>query len=117
MKVTLVSGDAGIVLNDLPVMIGRNHAADVCLDDAGTGEFQCIIEQDDDGLSIADIAGGLGTFVNGRRITKTALLPGDRLGVGKSDFTVQYQLQEPNPADLHPAIQKRQGRHESSRAW
>jgi pSer/pThr/pTyr-binding forkhead associated (FHA) protein len=92
MKVKLISADAGIVLNDLPAIIGRNRTADVCLDDADTGEFQCIIEQDDGGLSVADIAGGLGTFVNGHRITRAALMPGDRLDVGRSNFTVQYEL-------------------------
>ena len=92
MKVKLITADAEIVLNDLPAMIGRNHTADICLDDADTGEFQCIIEQDDGGLSVADIAGGLGTFVNSHRITRTALMPGDRLRVGRSDFTVQCEF-------------------------
>ena len=92
MKVKLISADAGIVLNDLPAIIGRNQTADVRLDDADTGEFHCIIEQDDRTLSVAHIADGLGTFVNGDRITRTALMPGDRLGVGRSNFTVQYEL-------------------------
>ena len=92
MKVKLISADAEIVLNNWPVMIGRNHAADICLDDAGTGEFQCFIEQNDGRPSVVDIAGGLGTFVNGHRIKRAALMPGDRLGVGKSDFMVQYEL-------------------------
>lgn len=74
-------------------MIGRNPTADVCLADAGVGEFQCIIERDDGRLSVADIGGGLGTSVNGHRITRAALMPGDRLRVGRSDFTVQYEVQ------------------------
>jgi pSer/pThr/pTyr-binding forkhead associated (FHA) protein len=92
MEVKLISADAAILLNDLPAMIGRNHTADVCLDDADTGDFQCIIEQDGGGLSVADLAGGFGTFVNGHRITRAALMPGDKLAVGRSDFTVQYEL-------------------------
>jgi pSer/pThr/pTyr-binding forkhead associated (FHA) protein len=92
MKVKLISADAEIVLNDLPVMIGRNNTADVRLDDADTGEFHCIIEQDDSRLSVADITGGVGTFVNGHRIKRAALMPGDRLGVGRSNFTVHYEL-------------------------
>jgi pSer/pThr/pTyr-binding forkhead associated (FHA) protein len=92
MKVQLISADAEIVLNDFPAIIGRSDTADVCLSDADTGDFQCIIEQDDGELSVSDIAGGFGTFVNGDRITRTALMPGDRLRVGRSDFTVQYEL-------------------------
>ncbi len=98
MKVKLISADAETVLNDLPAMIGRNHTADVCLDDAGMGEFQCIIEQDDGRPSVADIAGGLGTFVNGRRIRRAASMPGDRLGVGRRNFTVRYELRSMEPA-------------------
>ena len=110
MKVKLISADAEIVLNDLPAMIGRSHTADVCLDDAGTGEFQCIIEQDDGRLSVADIAGGLGTFVNGNRITRAALMPGDRLGVGRSTFTVQYELRHSfaKPSTSAAAIQRQE---------
>jgi pSer/pThr/pTyr-binding forkhead associated (FHA) protein len=100
MKVKLSSADAGIVLNDLPAMIGRNHTADVCLDDPDTGEFQCIIEENDGGLSVADIAGGLGTFVNGHRITRTALMPGDRLAVGKTEFEVQFECNEEIDCEL-----------------
>jgi len=92
MKVKLISADAEIVLNDLPAIIGRSRTADVCVEDGGMGEFECIIEQDDGRLSVADITGGLGTFVNGDRITRAALMRGDRLGVGRSNFTVQYEL-------------------------
>lgn len=92
MKVKLISADAEFVLNDLPVMTGRNHAADICLDDGGTGELQCIIGQDDGRPSVVDIAGGLGTFVNDHRIRRAALMPGDRSRVGRGHFTVRYEL-------------------------
>ena len=94
MKVNLIGADAEVVLDHWPVMIGRNLAADVCLDDTDKGEFQCIIERHGGGLTVADITGGLGTFVNGNRITRTALMPGDTLGVGRSNFTVQYELRK-----------------------
>jgi pSer/pThr/pTyr-binding forkhead associated (FHA) protein len=100
MKVKLSSAGAEIVLNDLPAIIGRNHTADVCLDDVDTGEFHCIIERDDGGLSVADIAGGLGTFVNGLQIRRTALMPGDRLTVGKIEFLVQYECNEEIDCEL-----------------
>jgi ABC transport system ATP-binding/permease protein len=93
MKVQLISADAESVLIDLPAMVGRSHTAEVCLDDADAGEFQCIIEQDDGRISVADIAGGVGTFVNGNRTKRVVLMPGDRLTVGRSNFTVQYDLQ------------------------
>jgi pSer/pThr/pTyr-binding forkhead associated (FHA) protein len=98
MKVQLISAGREIVLNDLPAIIGRSDTADICLNDTDTGEFQCIIEQDEGRLSVADIAGGLGTFVNGDSITNTVLMPGDRLTVGRSNFTVQYELRHPLPA-------------------
>lgn len=54
-------------------------------------ERQCIIEGDKGGLSVADIAGSLGTSVNGHRITRASQMPGNRLRVGRSNFTVQYE--------------------------
>lgn len=92
MEVELISGDSPrrIVLSDLPVMIGRNQTADVCLDDADVGEFQCIIERHNGTLCVRNIAGGLGTIVNGRRVKRASLMPGDRLKVGRSSFLVRY---------------------------
>ena len=94
MKVELVSvgtPQCTFVLRDLPAMLGRSQAADVFLDDAWIGEFQSIIEQHRGRLIVANIAGGLGTFVNGIPVTRTRLMPGDKLKVGSREFVVNYE--------------------------
>jgi pSer/pThr/pTyr-binding forkhead associated (FHA) protein len=94
MKVELISANAPhctFVLDDLPAMIGRNRTAEVPVDDAELGEFQSMIEQDRGRLMVEDIAGGLGTFVNGVRIRKIPLKPGDTLRVGNAEFLVKYE--------------------------
>jgi pSer/pThr/pTyr-binding forkhead associated (FHA) protein len=79
-----------IMLNVLPVLIGRNPTAEICLADADVGTFQCIIDKEGDMLNVSDLCGGCGTLVNGVRITKSTLMPGDRLTVGKAEFLVRY---------------------------
>jgi pSer/pThr/pTyr-binding forkhead associated (FHA) protein len=97
MEVELICVDVPgvkIVLSDLPVLIGRSQTAHVRLDGADLAEFQCMIERDEGSLSVADIAGGLGTSVNGHRIRRASLMPGDTLRVGKNDFMVEYEREE-----------------------
>lgn len=101
MVVELVNPVRGrIVLSDLPAMIGRSQTADVVLDDSGVDEFQLMIDLDEGTLKVADLTGGRGTSVNGIRVRKSRLMPGDRLTVGKSDFLVQYQRGKENEPEL-----------------
>ena len=93
MKVELINAYAPggrIVLSDLPAFIGRSQTADVCLNDPGVAEFQCMIVQDGDKLAVIDNVEVGGTFVNGARAIWNPLLSGDRLHVGESDFLVQF---------------------------
>jgi pSer/pThr/pTyr-binding forkhead associated (FHA) protein len=93
MEVELINVDvpgSRIVLSDLPASIGRSQTADVCLNDPGVAEFQCLIVQDGDKLAVIDNAEDGGTFVNGVRAIWNSLRPGDNLRVGESDFLVQF---------------------------
>jgi hypothetical protein len=97
MTLELISAEVPqrtFVLSDLPAMIGRNPTAQVRLEAVEVGQFQCIIDQDAGKLNVWDIWGGLGVFINGIRVTKASLVPGDRLTVGRTDFFVQYERNE-----------------------
>ena len=70
MEVELINADVPggrIVLSDLPALIGRSQTADVCLNDPGVAEFQCMIVQDGDKLAVIDNVEDGSTFVNGAR--------------------------------------------------
>ena len=93
MEVELINADVPggrIVLSDLPALIGRSRTADVCLNDPGVAEFQCMIVQDGDKLAVIDNVEDGSTFVNGARAIWNSLMPGDNLRVGKSEFLVQF---------------------------
>jgi pSer/pThr/pTyr-binding forkhead associated (FHA) protein len=87
-----------IVLNQLPAMIGRDAAADVCLEDSWVSHFQCIIDQDGTTLQVLDLGSRNGTFVNGVRIKRADLMPGNTLTVGRGEFVVQYERDPGRPS-------------------
>jgi pSer/pThr/pTyr-binding forkhead associated (FHA) protein len=94
MKAVLISArqpERRIALDSLPVMIGRDPSADVRLEDSWVGHYQCILDEDGDTLRVLDLGSRTGTFVNGTRIKRSALLPGDVLTVGRTQFVVQYE--------------------------
>ena len=99
MKVELVTVDPTrrIVLDTLPAMIGRDANAEVNVDDSFVGNYHCIVDKEGDTLRVLDLGSRTGTFVNGHRVRRAAvLMPGDRLTVGRTSFVVQYD-RKPGP--------------------
>lgn len=70
------------------VVIGRSLQADVSVDDLRVSRRHCEIQHGDRGIVVADLRSANGTFVNGQRVTKALLRPGDRLQVGNADLKV-----------------------------
>jgi pSer/pThr/pTyr-binding forkhead associated (FHA) protein len=95
MKIELIGTESPyrrIVIDKLPAVVGRAASAEVCLNDSFVGSYQCIIEQGDEGIVVWDLGTRTGTFVNGVRIRRGPLMPGDTLTVGRTDFIVQYEF-------------------------
>jgi pSer/pThr/pTyr-binding forkhead associated (FHA) protein len=95
MRIELVSRDRGspqrrIVLDKLPVVIGRSPNADVHLDDRWASRTHCQIREIDGTLIVKDLASSNGTFVNRNPVSEVALLPGDELAIGITRFEVHY---------------------------
>ena len=80
-----------IVLDRLPVVIGRNPEADIRLDDRWVSRVHCEISEINGTLLVRDLDSSNGTLVNGQYVKEAHLLPGDRLTVGLSSFEVQYR--------------------------
>jgi pSer/pThr/pTyr-binding forkhead associated (FHA) protein len=81
-----------IVVEELPAMIGRDTSAEVCVeDDSWIGHFQCILDQERGKVRVLDLGTRTGTFINGTRVKRAVLLPGDTLTVGRTDFVVHYE--------------------------
>ena len=96
MKARLTSLDVPtpiekIVLDSFPVTIGRSCSADIRLADRWVSRLHCEIDQINDTLVVRDLHSRHGTYVNGKRITQSLLVPGNRLGMGMTEFLVCYE--------------------------
>jgi len=70
--------------------VGRAPRADFVLDAALVSRLHCrLTASAAGGLEVLDLASTNGTFVNGRRVHRSALVPGDQLGVGRVELTVE----------------------------
>ena len=73
-------------LHDEPVVIGREAAAAVCLADASVSRRHSRLEQNGDQFWISDLQSLNGTFVNDVPVKQRALLHGDRIRIGDTQF-------------------------------
>jgi hypothetical protein len=72
------------------VKIGRLPPAHLCLEDDRVARLHAVVEVGSDGrLSIVDMGSAAGTLVNGQRVSKAPLSPGDEIGLGGLRIVVE----------------------------
>jgi ABC transport system ATP-binding/permease protein len=71
--------------------IGRAPRSDFIVDAALVSRLHCRLTAGASELEMVDLESTNGTFVNGSRVPRASLKPGDRLGVGKVDLIVTQQ--------------------------
>jgi pSer/pThr/pTyr-binding forkhead associated (FHA) protein len=69
--------------------IGRASRADFILEAPLVSRVHCRLEARDDGLDVIDLSSTNGTYVNDERVDQAVLRIGDRLRVGRVEFTVE----------------------------
>jgi ABC transport system ATP-binding/permease protein len=75
--------------------VGRAPRADFILEAPLVSRLHCRIEAGRDSLEVIDLASTNGTFVNDKRIERSPLRSGDRLRVGRVEFTVEKAGEAP----------------------
>jgi len=90
----LQSGDDAALTLRLPAgsvrTLGRTARADFIVDAALVSRLHCRLTADpSDQLFVEDLGSTNGTLVNGARIDRAVLAPGDTLQVGRVTFVVQ----------------------------
>lgn len=71
--------------------LGRSVRADFIVDVAMVSRVHCRLIADGSGrLTVEDLESTNGTFVNDRRVTKSEVVVGDRLRVGRVELAVLY---------------------------
>ena len=73
-------------IEDLPVVIGRETAATLCIADASVSRRHSQIENDDGQFFILDLDSLNGTFINDVPVKRRRLQHGDRVRIGDSQF-------------------------------
>jgi pSer/pThr/pTyr-binding forkhead associated (FHA) protein len=68
--------------------IGRSTGAEFIVDATRVSRLHCRLTAGAAELEVLDLDSTNGTFVNGKRVTRAMLSPGDRLGVGRVEFIV-----------------------------
>ena len=68
--------------------IGRSTGAELILDAALVSRLHCRLEASDETLEVIDLESTNGIFVNGARVSRAHLIPGDRLKVGRVELAV-----------------------------
>ena len=95
-KLIPLDGSSPIVITEDVTLIGRKRAVcDLYLDHTSISKLHCLIAKTDGLLFFRDLGSTNGTKVNGQRVTRGALLPGDELAFASVKFRVFLGPGEP----------------------
>ena len=100
MLAKLISSRGGgeiVIANDLTLVGRHREYCDVIVDATSVSKLHCVIVKTDGLLFVRDLGSTNGTQVNGQRITRGALLPGDELSFAKEKFVVFLGPDESTP--------------------
>ena len=82
-------GASDAASDDDALTIGRGRDNSIVLDDMLVSRKHLRITADEEGLLLEDLGSRNGTYVNGRRVERSHLQEGDRIGVGGTTFEVR----------------------------
>ena len=98
MQALLIPADGGpkITLTKDVTLVGRSRElCDLVIDKGSVSKLQCVIVKTDGLLFIRDLGSTNGTKVNGQKVVRGALLPGDELAFASVKFRVHLGPGEP----------------------
>ena len=93
------------ILRDVTLVGRQDDLCDVCIDQSSISKLHCLIVRTDGLLFIRDLGSTNGTKVNGQRVIRGALLPGDELAFAGEKFRVEMGPGEPDPEPEQSDVQ------------
>jgi len=97
-ELTPVGGGDPIPLRKKKLLVGRREGCDITLRFANVSAHHCQLSLEQGYWFVKDLKSRNGTKVNGTRVTRKRIDPGDTLSVAKHKYTVNY-----SPVDLGAA--------------
>jgi hypothetical protein len=83
-----LNGDPPIPITRDVTLVGRREFCDITIPHASLSKRHCILVRTDGLLIVRDLISTNGTKVNGQRVMWAALLPNDRLSLGRVKFKI-----------------------------
>lgn len=77
-----------VELQSQTVVVGRDPACDLVLNDAKCSRRHAVLEADSAGVTVRDNGSANGVFVNGKKTERAALIPGDIVRLGETVLKV-----------------------------
>jgi pSer/pThr/pTyr-binding forkhead associated (FHA) protein len=99
-----VGGGDAIPLKRITLKVGRRESSDLCLRFPNISGTHCELSFKDGYWVIRDLNSTNGIKVNGERLRYRALRPGDRVTIGKRDYTINYDLHAGGQAALEAVL-------------
>ena len=87
----LVGDGRRSVLRGDRTVIGRSRDCDVVVSDPNVSRRHAELHRGEDGWSVVDLDSTNGVKVNGRRVDHAPLQPGDRIRLGVTDLTFEFE--------------------------
>ncbi len=103
MKAELIpwNGDPPIPITQDVTVVGRREFCDVVIHHPSLSKRHCVLVRTDGLLVVRDLISTNGTKVNGQRVMWAALLPNDKLTLGRVKFKVYLGPDDaPSPSEL-----------------
>jgi pSer/pThr/pTyr-binding forkhead associated (FHA) protein len=104
MKSELIplNGDPPLPIDRDVTVVGRREFCDVVVEHPSLSKRHCVLVRTDGLLIVRDLISTNGTKVNGQRVMWAALLPNDRLTLGRVKYKVYLGPDDvPSPSERH----------------
>jgi pSer/pThr/pTyr-binding forkhead associated (FHA) protein len=89
LRLVCLDGHADIALDRAVVVVGRHRWCHVRLASPRVSRRHCCLAVDRDGVLVRDLGSTNGTLINGRRIDRGVLRPGDELSVAHCRYRLE----------------------------
>ena len=76
---------------DRPVLsVGRSRECDIAIDDPSVSRRHAELRRETQGYAIVDLGSTNGTQVNGEKVSRAKLQPGDRITLGQTELRFEH---------------------------